>query len=64
MSVRAPERQICFDHPELPPDLDELQIENLRLVDATVDLLIRRQRDGATVEVMHRRGEVEILNVV
>jgi len=64
MSVRAPERQISFDHPELPADLRELQIENLRVVDATVDLLIRRHGDGTTVEVKHRRGEVEILNVV
>ena len=61
MSVRAPERQICFAHPLLPANLDEVRIENLRVVDATVDLLMRRQEDGVAVEVLHRRGEIEIV---
>ena len=61
MSVRAPERQICFAHPLLPANLDEVRIENLRVVDATVDLLMRRQEDGVDVEVLRRRGEIEIV---
>ncbi len=61
MSVRAPERQICFAHPLLPTNLDEVRIENLRVVDATVDLLMRRQEDGVAVEVLRRRGEIEIV---
>jgi hypothetical protein len=61
MSVRAPERQVCFDHPVLPQDLREVQIQNLRLVDATVDLLIHRQGDSVAVEVLRRRGEIAIL---
>jgi glycogen debranching enzyme len=61
MSVRAPERQICFDHPLLPINLDEVRIENLKLVDASVDLLMRRHEDGVAVEVLRRRGEIEIL---
>jgi glycogen debranching enzyme len=61
MSVRAPERQICFNHPVLPAPLEHVQIENLRLVDATVDLLIHRHGEGVAVEVLRRRGEIEIL---
>jgi glycogen debranching enzyme len=61
MSVRAPERQICFAHPLLPENLDELRIENLRVADASVDLLMRRQEDGVAVEVLRRRGEIEIV---
>lgn len=61
MSVRAPERQICFAHPLLPANLDEVRIENLRVVDASVDLLMRRQEDGVDVEVLRRRGEIEIV---
>jgi glycogen debranching enzyme len=61
MTVRATERQICFDHPILPPDLDEVQIENLKLLDASVDLLIHRHGESVDVEVLRRRGEVEIV---
>jgi glycogen debranching enzyme len=61
MSVRAPERQICFAHPLLPENLDEVRIENLRVADASVDLLMRRQEDGVAVEVLRRRGEIEIV---
>lgn len=61
MTVRAPERQICFSHPVLPMSLDEVRIQNLKVVDATVDLLMRRHEDGVTVEVLRRRGEIEIV---
>jgi glycogen debranching enzyme len=64
MSVRATERQICFDHPLLPINLDEVRIENLKVVDASVDLLMRRHEDGVAVEVLRRRGEIEILKSV
>ena len=62
MTVRAPERQICFDRPVLPSGLDEVQIQNLKLVDASVDLLIHRHGEDVAVEVLRRRGEIEILN--
>jgi hypothetical protein len=42
-------------------NLDEVRIQNLRVVDATVDLLMRRHEDGVTVEVLRRRGEIEIV---
>jgi glycogen debranching enzyme len=61
MSVRAPERQICFDKPSLPLVLDEVRISNLRLVDSSVDLLIRRLDVGVSVEVVRKRGEIEIV---
>jgi glycogen debranching enzyme len=61
MTVRAPERQICFDHPVLPSGLDEVHIENLKVVDASVDLLVHRHHGGVDVEVLRRRGEIEIL---
>jgi glycogen debranching enzyme len=64
MTIRAPERQICFDYPVLPPDLRELRIENLKLMDSSVDLLIHREDDGVAVEVLRRRGEIEILKSV
>jgi glycogen debranching enzyme len=64
MNVRATERQICFDHPILPPDLSYVEIHNLKLVDASVDLRIHRQELGISVEVLRRRGEIEILKTL
>ena len=64
MSVRAPERQICFAHPLLPLNLGEVRIENLRVVDATVDLRIHRHEDGMALEVLRRRGEIEIVKTL
>ena len=64
MSVRAAERQISFDRPLLPPALDHLKIENLRLGDAAVDLLVRRYNGGAAVEVLRKQGQIEILKSV
>ena len=61
ISIRAPERIIRFSNPALPPDLEELTIENLRVADATVDLLVRRYREGVGVEVLHRDGEIEVV---
>ena len=61
MTLRAPERQIHFDHPVLPLHLDHVRIENLTLLDASVDLLIHRHDEGVAVEVLRRRGEIEIL---
>jgi glycogen debranching enzyme len=61
MTLRASERQICFDQPTLPHEVDEIQIDNLKLVDTSVDLLVHRHDEGIAVEVMRRRGEIEIL---
>jgi hypothetical protein len=64
MNIRATERQICFDHPILPSDLNYIQIDNLKLVDASVDLRIHRQDVGVSVEVLRRRGEIEVLKTL
>ncbi len=64
ISIRAPERTIRFSNPALPADLDELTIENLRVADAAVDLLIRRHPEGVGVEVLHRKGDVEVIQSV
>ena len=64
ISVRARERQVCFSKPAIPPSLHEVRIENLRVADAEVDLLIQRSKDGVALEVLRKKGEVEILESV
>jgi hypothetical protein len=45
-------------------NLDEVRIENLRLGDASADFLIRRDGSGAAVEVLRKRGDIEIFKSV
>ncbi len=64
INIRASERVIRFCDPTLPPNLDEVTIENLRVADASVNLLIRRHQEGIAVEVLRREGDVEVVKAV
>jgi glycogen debranching enzyme len=61
ISVRATERQIQFANPTLPENLEEVRIENLTILDAAADLLIRRSGRVVGVEVLRKTGDMEIL---
>jgi hypothetical protein len=45
-------------------NLDQVRIENLRVGDAAADFLIRRDGLGVAVEVLRKRGDIEILKSV
>ena len=62
VSFRPEERVIRFHHPLLPPWLEEVRIENLRLLDATVDVRLRRHGEDGSVSLnlLGRRGQVEV----
>jgi glycogen debranching enzyme len=59
--ISAPERTIRFSNPALPANLDEVTVENLRVGDASVDILFRRHKDDVAVEVLRRKGELEVV---
>ncbi len=62
--VRAREREICFTKPTLPEGLQEVSITNLKVGDATVDLVARRYDDHAAIEVLRKQGALEVLQSV
>ena len=64
LSVRATERQIRFVNPSLPENLDEVRIENLAILDASADLLIRRNGRVVSVEVLSKTGKIEVIESV
>jgi glycogen debranching enzyme len=64
LSVRAPERQICFTKPRLPSNLNEIRIQNLRVADASADFLIRRDGTAVKVEILRKTGNVEIVESI
>jgi glycogen debranching enzyme len=54
-------RQIRFARPALPPWLTEVTLTNLRLGEASADLVLRRSQDSVAVHVLGRRSEIDIV---
>jgi glycogen debranching enzyme len=63
LEVRAAEGQISLHHPVLPEFLREVRIRNLRVGQASVDLLFRRHNTDVAVDVLRKDGKADILLV-
>jgi glycogen debranching enzyme len=55
------ERQIRFFRPVLPSWLSELHLTNLRLGEASVDLVLRREGSTVASDVTRREGPIDIV---
>ncbi|MEJ7753819.1 MAG: hypothetical protein WKF38_01405, partial [Candidatus Limnocylindrales bacterium] len=53
--------ELVLHAPTLPDWLPEVRLENLRVGDSVVDLLVRRSDDSAGVEVLRRTGDLSIV---
>ncbi|HEX9265172.1 MAG TPA: amylo-alpha-1,6-glucosidase [Candidatus Binatia bacterium] len=53
--------RLSFVRPALPDFLDEIEINNLKVGAGTVDLLIHRRAQSATIEILGRSGDVEVI---
>jgi glycogen debranching enzyme len=60
IAVRAVDRRVVFERPVLPPVLESLAIDGLRVGPALVDLRLTREGSGVAVEVARRFGRVEV----
>jgi glycogen debranching enzyme len=60
VEIDAGRRLLSFRHPRLPASFDAMEITGLAVGDARLDLLLRRHRDAVAVNVLERRGKVEI----
>jgi glycogen debranching enzyme len=61
MTIDAPGRQIRFAYPALPPSLQRLWIRNLRIGGASVDLVFERTAADVNIELLGRKGEIELI---
>jgi len=52
--------EIRLRNPRLPPFLDELVLRNLTLKQSSVDLKIRRHANEVSVEILERRGQIQV----
>lgn len=63
MKVSATESRLSFHHPVLPPFLEHLELRNLRVGSARVDLGVHRYSDDVVISVTRKLGNVEIIMV-
>jgi glycogen debranching enzyme len=52
--------EIRLHNPRLPPFLDWVVLRNLRLKQSSVDLKIRRHANDVSVEILERRGQLQV----
>ncbi|MFY9953106.1 glycogen debranching N-terminal domain-containing protein [Bradyrhizobium sp.] len=52
--------EIRLRNPRLPTFLNEVILRDLRLKDASVDLRIRRHGDDVSLEVLRKRGQIQV----
>ncbi|KAB7624004.1 amylo-alpha-1,6-glucosidase [Alkalilimnicola sp. S0819] len=57
----APRQRLCFNNPQLPDYIPSLQIRQLQLGEACVDLALRRHPRHVSVNVQNKRGPLEII---
>jgi glycogen debranching enzyme len=63
LSIIASECKVVFRHSILPEFIGEMQIKNLKVGPASVDLLLRRHDTDVGITVIRRAGQVEVVAV-
>jgi len=63
MAIDAGRRRVTFSRPSLPECIDRLQITNLAVAGASIDLLCERHAQDVAVSVMGRRGDIEVVTI-
>lgn len=61
MRIDAPRGRLSFSQPVLPPFLEHIDIKNLRVGGATVDLSLERHDQDVGINVLRREGRVGIV---
>lgn len=64
LSFSAENPQIRFDHPQLPDYINTLEIKNLRFGHAEIDLVIHRHTNDVGINVLRKKGDIDIAVVV
>jgi glycogen debranching enzyme len=61
LSIDAPQNQVTFTRPLLPPYLQDLSIQRLRVGDAALNVTVRGRRDDVDIQTTPAKGTVKIL---
>ena len=63
LTVDGRGRQLLFVRPALPAFLDHVRIENLRVGEARVDLVLDRHETDVGINIARREGPVEVVTI-
>jgi glycogen debranching enzyme len=63
LEICATSRSIRFTRAKLPDFLDEVRLSELRVGDASVDLILERQHNDVSINVLKRTGQIEIVAI-
>ncbi|HEU6447618.1 MAG TPA: amylo-alpha-1,6-glucosidase [Verrucomicrobiae bacterium] len=61
LRVETAARKIYFNNPDLPENIHELEIKNLKVADANVDILLTRHEHDVGVNIRRRSGIVDVV---
>jgi glycogen debranching enzyme len=61
LRIDAPGSRIVFSCPALPESLQVVRLENLRVGQVTVSLLLERRSQGVGIEVLHNENSLQIV---
>ena len=61
LRIEAPRTRLSFSQPVLPPYLEHVEIKNLRIGDAAIDLSLERHAQDVGINILRREGRVEIV---
>lgn len=60
LRIDAPHQRLTFHHPALPESVRELEIRNLSIGKASLDVRFVRQRQDVSVNVTRRKGNITV----
>ncbi len=61
LSIHAKESRICLHHAALPEAIAQVRIRNLKVGNASVDLIFERRAETVGVDILRRNGDIEIV---
>ena len=59
--IKGQEQRIYFSYPELPDFLPQIRLKNLRIGDASVDLLLQKNGPDVSISVTKKDGRIEVV---
>jgi hypothetical protein len=61
LSIQAKQKKVYFNRPVLPAFIEEMTIRNLKMGPARLDIALTRLEEDVSVNLLHRKGQVDLV---